>query len=287
MKLRKYILAGLASAVFFYIVTSLVYDTPQQRIIRKENRVLSSEMARYGRRLDIIEDVLPALKAGDARLYHNIFSTLPPEVGDSPAIHRMAIPELEIMTSAALSRMDSAAAEVSAVLDSVEAIVRTDPSCLSSVPSILPIPDFNINGTGASVGLKFNPFFKTVREHQGIDLMAPVGTEVVASAPGIVSSVGRQAREFGNIIIIMHPGGYHTTYANLDVIKVRVGQELSRGDVIGEVGSSGRSLVPHLHYEVIKDSLCVEPVHYFFGDLNVSQYNEMLTRALTNGQSMD
>ena len=287
MRKHGYLLAGIASFLFFGVLAALFFDTDEQRVLRRENRVLSSELTRQSGRIEIIEGVMPGLKAKDARVYNDIFKSFPPEVEIQPSLSSKSNVELELLSSAAVSRMDVAAAAVSSALDSLKILVEADSSVISEIPSILPLRNFELSWTGASTGQKFNPFFKLAREHQGIDLMAPYGSDVLATAPGVVSFIGRQEHEFGNMIILKHSRGYHTTYANLDIIQVRLGQNVERGTIIGTVGSSGRSIVPHLHYEVLKDSLCVEPVHYFFGDLDEAKYKEMLIRALTTGQSMD
>ncbi len=286
MKILKYFLQSIAAAMVFYILSALVYDTPQQRDLRRENALLSSEIERMGERMDLVEDVTAGLHARDTQLYHSIFASYPPEVEAAPDFHRRSTRELNRMAASSVARMDSIAALVSVALDSLT-LKAGKAGALAGIPSVLPVRNFSLNCTGASVGPKYSPFFKTIREHQGIDLMAAEGTEVIATASGVVADVGRQARDFGNIVILRHPGGYHTVYAHLDAIKVSRGQSVARGKVIGTVGTSGRTFVPHLHYEVVKDSLCMEPVHYFFGDLNEIDYNEMLTRALTTGQSMD
>ncbi|MCI2122484.1 MAG: M23 family metallopeptidase, partial [Bacteroidales bacterium] len=155
------------------------------------------------------------------------------------------------------------------------------------IPSILPIRRFSIASTGASVGKKVNPFLKTVTDHEGIDLLAPIGTDVLATATGVVIAVSNSKSGFGKAVTISHGNGLSTFYCHLNDILVRRGQKITQGDVIGRVGNSGTSFAPHLHYAVFRDGVVQDPVNYFFADLDGKGYREMLLIATNTGQSLD
>ena len=123
--------------------------------------------------------------------------------------------------------------------------------------------------------------------HNGIDLLAALGTEVIASANGVVTDISRSDRGRGKQIVIEHWGGYKTVYSQLGDILVRKSQQVKQGSVIARVGNSGLSFAPHLHYEVHLDGKPVEPVNFFFADLKPEQYREMLMIAINTGQSLD
>ena len=117
--------------------------------------------------------------------------------------------------------------------------------------------------------------------------MAPYGTDVTATAGGVVVEVLKQNKGLGNMVIIDHGDGFQTTYAHLSDIYVAINQKVKRGKVIGRVGNSGTSFSTSLHYEVRKSGRAVDPVNYFFANLSPSAYSDMLLLANTTGQSLD
>ena len=120
-----------------------------------------------------------------------------------------------------------------------------------------------------------------------MDIIASAGEPVRSAADGVVSDVVRSRKGLGNVVTITHEGGYVTRYAHLADIEVRKGRFVRRGTRIGYVGISGNSFAPHLHYEVLRDTVVLDPVNYFFGSLSVDDYVNMLVMSVTTGQSMD
>ena len=137
------------------------------------------------------------------------------------------------------------------------------------------------------MGKKVNPFYKNVVSHTGMDLLAGTGTEVLAAADGVVETANRKGRIEGNSIVINHKNGYVTKYNNLGDILVRKGQKVRQGAVIGRVGMSGMSFAPHLHYEVLKDTVVLDPVNHMFASVTPEEYLNMMILSVSTGQSMD
>ena len=154
-------------------------------------------------------------------------------------------------------------------------------------PLVLPLKDFPYAQTGASAGMKMSPFYKVYHKHKGLDLIVPSGTPVYAPADGKVVLVRRSGRESGNVLVLDHGNGYSTGYAHLKEILVRDGRMVKKGDQIATTGSSGKSFAPHLHYEVIKDTLPQDPVNYFFGSVTPEEYMEMMILGESIAQSME
>ncbi len=125
------------------------------------------------------------------------------------------------------------------------------------IPSIMPVRGI----IGYNYGMRKDPFTGKRDFHPGIDIAAPNGTPVNAPADGIVTTAGRLAG-YGKTLIISHGDEVVTLYGHLEGFKVRAGQRIKRGDVIGNVGSTGRSTGPHLHYEVIIRGKHVNPLDY-------------------------
>lgn len=292
----KYIFISAVIAALYYLVFALIFDSPKDEAIKNDNRQMSEVISRLEERMDLLDDAVISLEERDAGLYHDIFGTEPPRYAFNPSdsasyslsdIYSMSEADMVMSTGVNCSRMETIAAGVSGQLEEITAALESGRADASSIPSILPISSFSITQTGASVGSKFNPFFKTIRQHNGIDLMVASGTRVVATAAGRVKLVERKERGYGNRVIISHPNGIETVYAHLSEVKVGEGQTVRRGQVIGLTGASGRAFAPHLHYEVLKDGEPQEPVHYFFSVLNARTYRDMLILARTTGQSMD
>src|SRR5438445_4426136 len=128
---------------------------------------------------------------------------------------------------------------------------------LSSTPSIFPVRGLMGNG----YGWRRDPFTGMRDFHQGLDIVAPLGTKVMAPADGLVTRVGPSGG-FGNCIFVSHGYGIMTRYGHLSAVSVKVGQRVKRGEILGLVGSTGRSTGPHLHYEVLVHQRNVDPVKY-------------------------
>ena len=150
-----------------------------------------------------------------------------------------------------------------------------------------PLKKFSFAQTGASTGDKVNPFYKVKIRHNGLDMIAPSGEPVYASDKGVVSEVVKSRKGLGNVVTIDHGNGYRTRYAHLADIEVRKGRIVKKGTRIGYVGVSGNSFAPHLHYEVLKDTLIMDPVSHFFASVGPEEYVNMLIMSSTTGQSMD
>jgi murein DD-endopeptidase MepM/ murein hydrolase activator NlpD len=124
-------------------------------------------------------------------------------------------------------------------------------------------------------------------KHNGLDLIAPAGEPVHAVADGVVKEVIKSRKGLGNVVVVDHGNGYVTRYAHLADIEVRKGRKVKRGTRLGYVGVSGNSFAPHLHYEVLRDTLVMDPVNHFFASVTPVEYMNMLIMSVSTGQSMD
>ena len=158
---------------------------------------------------------------------------------------------------------------------------------LAHIPAIQPVKNKNLKRMASGFGYRIDPFYRTRKFHAGMDFTARTGTEVYATANGRVERVQRKYGGYGRNIIINHGNGYKTLYAHLSASKVKVGQKVVRGQVIGKVGNTGKSTGPHLHYEVRLNNEPLNPSNFYFNDLTNSEYEEMLKIAALKGQSFD
>ena len=288
----KYILGSLLLAVLYYIIFAAIFNTPQEEVLLKENQILNSQYKEASQKIDVLDNVIGDLQKRDRDIYMSIFKSSPPDLLNeyNPKLYL----QLDTSTDASLVNYTSDRLMVTAALakdqtDKIEKIysMLKRSQDLLSIPAVLPIKGMTATQTGASIGKKIHPFYKTMSDHTGIDLLSGVGTEIIATANGTVTSLVKSDRDRGNQIKIDHNNGFVTYYAHLGDILVRDAQRVSRGMVIARVGNSGLSFAPHLHYEVRYNGKIMDPVNYFFAELNPRSYREMMVIALNSGQSLD
>ena len=290
------LVASSATALLIYLAVSLVFTSGAEKALEEENAYLREHYESLLERTALVDDVLDGLEVRDENIYHNIFDIYPPSadalLGEDPegSLERYYFygeQELVEDSAAALETLEALSAQVDRQIKAIAIRMDSEEFSKNNFPSVIPLSNFTIAQTGATVGRKINPFFKSMSVHGGIDLMAPYGTEVTATADGKVVEVLRQGSGMGNMVIIDHGDGLRTVYAHLSDIYVAINQKVARGKVIGKVGSSGASFTNALHYEVRKNGRPVDPVNYFFGSLSPALYSEMLLVANTTGQSLD
>lgn len=293
-KVRRAVLffvASLSMAVLYYAVFALFFSTDTERRLKMENDMYRSELPELERKERLLADVVDGLKVRDNRIYEEIFHTSAPEMNPMSAVEFLdgldSIPDDNIVRYAEkkLMSLDRSAAAVENNFRRIMAAV-TD-SGFVMPPMTNPLDDFTFAQTGASVGSKINPFYKVPMPHNGLDLLAHSGEPVHSAADGVVTEVVRSRKGLGNVVVVDHGGGYRTRYAHLADIEVVRGRVVKRGTRLGYVGVSGNSFAPHLHYEVLKDTLVLDPVNHMFASMTPEEYMNTLILSVSTGQSMD
>lgn len=282
-------------ALLYYIVFSLVFSNEQEKKLIRESRAIEENLEYMEKQMEILEGVIDNLQVKDKEIYQNLFHSDPPyfNLGSVDYTEFMnesdtlVLSSLAKLTSRKISSLESRVEAFDKLLTDVLQITADSLSHLRSIPSIIPIEDFTLPKTGATVGKKMHPFYKTITQHTGLDLVTSTGTKVMATADGVVSSVVKSPKGKGNQVFIDHGNGYVTTYSHLTNIVVKKGQKVKQGTTVGRVGTSGTVFAPHLHYEVIFNDEFMNPIDYFFVDLNPLEYREMMMIAVNTGQSLD
>jgi murein DD-endopeptidase MepM/ murein hydrolase activator NlpD len=195
--------------------------------------------------------------------------------------------EVVINTTQKLDQLASQLYVQSKSFDEVFEMAKNKSEMLASIPAIQPIKNYDLRRISSYYGIRMDPFYKVNKFHSGIDFSALSGTEVFVTGNGKVVRLERSRWGYGNTITIDHGFGYQTKYAHLNEFKVRKGEKVTRGQLIGTVGNSGKSTAPHLHYEVIKNNRPVNPIHFFFNDLTPEEYETILELSQLPMQSMD
>ena len=296
LAILRYLLASLLLAVLFYAVFALTYSTDREKLLERENQLLKDEYASLSGRLDVLDGAVGDLQVRDREIYHDLFSADPPNyIFEAKDTLLRSVGELQEMQEedliwdgyALTNRIESMSRLVSAALAEIDTVLARRETAPTAIPSVVPVKDFSPRQTGASVGRKINPFYKTVREHNGLDIVAPAGTPVFSSADGKVTKVEKSEKGMGNQVTVEHPGGFQTVYAHLGKVSVGTGQAVKQGTQLGTVGQSGSCFAPCLHYELYRNGFVQDPVNYFFAEFSPAVYRDMLIVALTTGQSLD
>lgn len=290
-KVLIFFVASLSMAVLYYIIFALVFSTDEEKRLRQENKAYTSELPALEEKERLLSDVVEGLRMKDDRIYEEIFHASAPNVDPIKSIDILTgldtIPDKLIVkaTEERLAGLNSRAEKIERNFMEIAQLLKNDTLVLP--PMTNPLKKFSFAQTGASTGDKVNPFYKVKIRHNGLDMIAPSGEPVYASDKGVVSEVVKSRKGLGNVVTIDHGNGYRTRYAHLADIEVRKGRIVKKGTRIGYVGVSGNSFAPHLHYEVLKDTLIMDPVSHFFASVGPEEYVNMLIMSSTTGQSMD
>lgn len=286
-----FFVSTVSMAVLYYVIFALVFSTDEERRLRQENRMYEKEYPALEQKERLLSDVVEGLQVRDDRIYEEIFHASAPNMDPGSSLDYLvgidSIPDRDIVKRSAgrLKALESRAAAVESNFRTVIAAVQDKQTPIP--PMANPLKEFSFARVGASVGDRINPFYKVKIAHNGLDLIAAAGEPVHAAADGVVENVTKSRKGLGNVVTINHGNGYRTRYAHLADIEVRKGRNVKRGTRIGYVGMSGNSFAPHLHYEVLRDTLVLDPVHYFFGSVSPEEYVNMLIMSASTGQSMD
>jgi hypothetical protein len=290
-RILVFFVATASMAVLYYLIFALFFSTEEQQRLRDENRMYEKEYPELQRKEELVSDVIEGLRLKDDRIYEEIFSMSAPDLDPISSVDFLngmdSIPDTDIVVYAE-RKLDKAVASAGAVEANFARIMKavTD-SGFVMPPMTNPLENFSFAQTGASVGEKINPFYKVPIMHNGLDMIAPSGAPVYAAADGVVKNVILSRKGLGNVVEIDHGNGYVTRYAHLADVEVRKGRELKKGARIGYVGVSGNSFAPHLHYEVLRDTLVMDPVNHLFASVTPDDYVNMLIMAVSTGQSLD
>lgn len=295
--------SGIVFAVSLMLATSMsyafmsLYKTPAYVALESKNKELLLQYENLNEKLGVIEGALDQIQDRDDDIYRTIFSSDPiPESVRKAGFGGVALYEdLEQLdeknlVASTTKRIDILSKQTYIQAKSYQEVLDlaiNREKELSSIPAILPLAPNDLLYTSSGFGHRVDPVYKTWNMHAGIDFVAEVGTPVYATGDGVVERVRSQRTGHGKHVVVNHGFGYVTYYSHLNGFNVKKGQKINRGDVIGYVGSTGKSTGPHLHYEIQKDRRAVNPVNYFFKDLDAEQYQDMVTVSSSVGRSLD
>jgi murein DD-endopeptidase MepM/ murein hydrolase activator NlpD len=289
------LLSGLlvASTLVIYLYLKF-FPKPKEIESRRQMEVLRENYKQMDERLKELQEQMAALEQRDNEVYRSIFEANP--LPDSARAKRMEnkgkIEKIKEMDHDELAqdiagKLNNLAARISYQFESYQNIaelIKGQDAKLACIPAIQPVSNKQLSRISSGFGMRIDPVYGTPKMHKGLDFTAPQGTPIYATGNGVARVAGSANGGYGNHVIINHGYGYETLYGHMFRIKVKPGQQVKRGEVIGWVGSTGKSTGPHCHYEVHINQQAVDPVHFFYNDLNAEQY-DMLLKLAANGSA--
>ncbi|MEC8739749.1 MAG: peptidoglycan DD-metalloendopeptidase family protein [Bacteroidota bacterium] len=273
-------LGGIVLSILGYS-NGIFFTKSEQRLIA-EKQAYKYHLEILQSKVENLEGDLALLKEKDNELYKEIFGVepLPEEIekaGTGGSNPYQTVKQKDIKK--AYEKIDAVIARIKVrqkSFDDLVLLAKKKSNKIAHIPSIQPVSNKNLKRVASGFGYRIDPYYRTRKFHQGMDFSARQGTKVYATADGVVKETRYSKRGYGNKIIIHHGYGFTTLYAHLYKIKVRKGQKVKRGELIGLVGSTGKSTGPHLHYEVRLNNKAQNPANYYFNDLSAEEYDEIL-----------
>lgn len=290
--------AAVAVAGFLFMQMAYRYfpSANEQKLLR-ENERLKDKQELIEAEVQKMSQQLKEIEKRDNQVYRSIFEANPipdslrakmmEQQQEDRLISSLTDEELNSAIIVQLKNLRSRLYAQNASFTSIEDMVKNKEALLAATPAIQPVSNKDLSRMASGFGYRIDPVYKTTKFHAGLDFAAPQGTPVYATADGVVRLAGNTGDGYGNHVIISHGFSYETLYGHMVRIKARPGQRVTRGEVIGWVGSTGKSTGPHLHYEVHKNGKPLDPIYFFYNDLTPEQFDRMLKMAATGNQSFD
>jgi murein DD-endopeptidase MepM/ murein hydrolase activator NlpD len=278
-------------------ILSSYFRSPREVFLEKENEQLVFYYEILNKEVKKNQEFLKALQVRDENIYRIVFEAEPIPIAIRDAentetkykrVLESGLNTNELITQS-LSKIYMLQKRMYIQTKSYDEILRmanNKTELLASIPAIQPLNNVELTRLASGFGMRVHPIYKVKKLHTGCDFAAPKGTPVYATGDGVIRLTRKNLGGYGNEVEIDHGYGYVTKYAHLDKYIVKPGKKIKRGEILGYVGNSGSSTAPHLHYEVIRNGVKVNPVHYFYNDLNPDEYEKILELATIENQSL-
>lgn len=292
----------LVGIVAMSFVLALVYlnipnvETPKEKAYKREVENMRFQYELLNKRMEEVVGVLENVEDRDNNIYRVYFEANPITeeqrrsgfggVNRYKNLEGYENSEIITETTKNLDKLSKRLVIQSRSLDEIATLAKNKEALLASIPAIQPVKNDDLKRMASGFGRRMHPILKYPKMHNGMDFSAPTSTEVFATGNATVKKA-RRSSGFGNLIVLDHGFGYETYYAHLNEFKVKPGQKVKRGEIIGYVGNTGLSTAPHLHYEVHKNGKVVNPINFYHGDLTAEEYDIMLNQSALENQSLD
>ena len=290
------LLTWVGAAVVYFILFSLLFDTPAEYELRHSTDKMRAEYEILSARYDSLNMVVENVIERDRNIFGILFESAPYDFNSDYEQQRLSLHEKLLERSKhqmlrdltwQTSTIEAKLAELEQTYSTLQTNLDAVGDLRNNIPSIQPVINHQLTLLTAGYGMLMHPFYRTLQSHQGVDYTIPEGQSIFATADGVVKEVLGTTSTSGITVVIDHGNGYTTSYSHLQKAKVKRRQKVRRGDIIALSGNSGLSLSPHLHYEVRYEGVRVDPVHYFFMELTPDEYQKIIRIAQSGMQSFD
>jgi len=295
LSLLGMILSGFLLLIIYLNIPYI--ETPREKALKRELSNMELQFELLNKKMVQAQTVLSEIEMRDNAIYRVYFEANPISEEQRKAgfggVNRYKNLEgfdnsnLIISTSKKIDVLTKQIVVQSKSLDEIAGLAVEKEKLLKAIPTIKPVKNEDLTRMASGYGYRSDPFTKARKFHRGMDFTAPRGTPVYATGNGVVKRADRRSSGYGRHVRINHGFGYTSLYAHLYKYVVKRGQKVKRGDLIGFVGSTGRSQAPHLHYEIIKDGKRVNPLNFYYGNLSPEEFAELLKVAGQENQSLD
>lgn len=297
LKFLGFLSAAIVTAFLILIIGGSLFSSPKEKMLMKENKTQAEQLEYLSSSMDQLNKVIENLQDRDRNIYRVIFESEPVSsslwnagVGNSERYQELAMyntGDLLVDVNLKLDALKQKMFWQSESYDEIANLVHKKEEKLQSLPAIQPVSNHDLKRMASGYGWRIDPVYGVSKFHAGMDFTAPKGTEIYATGKGKVIKVNYSSGGYGKRVIIDHGYGYKTLYAHMSGFAVKQGEEVQRGQVIGYVGNTGKSVGPHLHYEVHKNGEKVNPVYFYYQDLDDSSFEEMIRLSENTGSSLD
>jgi len=297
LRVLGFISAAIVTAIIIVSIAYRYFPSANEKRLMQQNEELTNRLVVIYEQTRKLNEQMAVLEKKDNEVYRAIFEANP--IPDSARAKEMELQkELQLVMGMRSDELEqsihSSITNLSQRLDVQEQsyaqitnFIKNKEDLLASTPAIQPLSNKDLKRVASGFGYRIDPVYKTVKFHQGLDFTAPTGTPIYASANGVVKNAGNLGTGYGIHVVINHGYGYQTLYGHMVKVKVRPGQKVVRGEIIGYVGNTGKSTGPHCHYEVHKNGRPLDPVYFFHNDLTPEQFDRILKMASVGNQSFD
>jgi murein DD-endopeptidase MepM/ murein hydrolase activator NlpD len=297
LRIFAFISTAIVTGLIIVAIAFRFLDSPKEKLLKIQLERTEDQNRRYADKVVEIDERLKQLEKRDNDVYRSIFEASPipdsaraKQIENKKELQKVAKMDNQELTDGlyiTLNILYNRVMHQEKSYNEIEHMIRNKEKLLASTPAIQPVSNKDLNRLSSGFSYRIDPIYKTVKFHAGLDFSAPQGTPIYATANGVVRVAGNQGNGYGNHVIINHGYQYSTLYGHMYRIKVRVGQAIKRGEVIGYVGNTGKSTGPHVHYEVMKGGRHLDPIYFFYNDLTPEQYQQILKIAASRNQSFD
>lgn len=293
-----FIATALVSAFILVAIAFRFIPSPEAKLAKSQYLGMKENYDVLLTQVKQMQEKMAMLENRDNQVYRSIFEANP--LPDSARVkvieQKREVEKILVMNEDKLGNelaktLDNLKARVNYQFesyDAIEKLIKNQGEKIASIPAIQPVSNRDLDRIASGFGMRIDPVYGTPKMHKGLDFTAPQGTPIYATGNGIVGESGFSEGGYGNHVIINHGYGYETLYGHMVRVKARPGQRVKRGELIGWVGSTGKSTGPHCHYEVHVNGVEVDPVYFFYDDLNAEQFDRLLKKAATgSAKSLD